>query len=236
MPKLNEKHNDLGNLLTRVVYSLSSAFANESKLDMSLFNRVTLCGFSGESFRHFMNNMGVLEGLRYLEVGAYCGSTFLSLLYKNTDSVDFVYAVDNWSEFNLEGSHSRETFYRNLNFLLPEFKKLKVIEADCFSFDKSLIDHKINFYFYDGPHSEEDHYNAFVYYDDLFEDKFVTVIDDWNSEKVKRGTRKAFEELGYEIIASWEIDTSDKPDWSENPDVNWWRGVYICVIDKTKKS
>ena len=235
MPTIRENHSNFGDILIKTVYSLSSALVNESKLDMKIFKMSSMCGFSGESFRHFMNNMGSIEGLKYLEVGTYCGSTLLSLLYDNLETIDFAYAIDNWSDFNDAGLYSRDTFYYNLNYIFPtEIKKLKVIEEDCFSLDKSQIKHKINFYFYDGPHSEEDHYNAYIYYDDLLENQFITVIDDWNSGKVKSGTKRAFKDLGYEIVASWEIDTKDRPDWSENPDVHWWRGVYICVINKTK--
>jgi len=233
VPTLKEKHSKEVELVLYTAYALSAALGNESKLDSRFFSLDQLCGFSGMSFRHFMNKMGEIPDISYLEVGTYCGSTLLSFLYRNLSSINHAYAIDNWSEFNEIGNYSRDTFFKNLDFLHPNRPScLKIIEDDCFALDKSEIKHKINFYFYDGPHSEKDHYNAYVYYDDILADCFVTAVDDWNSVAVKKGTQKAFKELNYQIIASWEIDTSDKKGWSEDPDREWWRGVYIAVIQK----
>jgi len=233
---VSEKHSKETDLILRTAKSLSRAIHNESKLDNEKLRLVPggLCGFSGWSFRNFMNNMGEIKNLKYLEVGSYCGSTLIPLLYKNISNIHSAYAIDNWSEFN-EFGDPRTTFYYNLNYFFEgDLEKLTVIEDDCFSFDKNIIKEKIDFYFYDGPHSEEDHYNAYIYYDDLLADVFVTVVDDWNSERVKQGTKKAFKTLDYEVLASWEILTDDLPGWSENPDSNWWRGAYIAIIKKQK--
>ena len=179
-----------------------------------------------------MNNMGRIPDLNYLEVGSYCGSTLFSFLFNNLGCVNKAYAIDNWSQFNDEGD-PKSAFFKNKDLFFPDgISQLKVIEHDCFTLDLAQIKEKINFYFYDGPHSEEDHYNAYMYYNDVLDDEFITVIDDWNSNSVKRGTSSAFKELGYEIVASFDIDTTDLDDWSAHPDVNWWRGAYIAVIKK----
>ena len=34
-------------------------------------------------------------------------------------------------------------------------------------------------YFYDAGHLEQDRYDAFVKYDDLLDDVFVAIVDDW---------------------------------------------------------
>lgn len=230
---LTQNHSDSVKLVLNVMAGLDDALGNRSKLDSSMTSLENLCGFSGESFRHFMNNMGSSRGLNYLEVGSYCGSTLFSLLYGNLDAVTKAYAIDNWSQFN-EIGNPKEAFFKNKeNFFPKGIPQLEVFEHDCFNFDLSNIKEKINFYFYDGPHDEEDHYNAYMYYDPVLADEFVTVIDDWNSGAVKRGTIRAFNDLEYEIVSSFNIDTSDIPDWSENPDKNWWRGALIAVVKKS---
>ena len=229
---LTQNHSDSVKLVLNVMAGLDDALGNRSKLDDSMTSLENLCGFSGESFRHFMNNIGSMPGLNYLEVGSYCGSTLFSLLHKNLSTVNKAYAIDNWCQFN-ETGNPKETFFKNKELFFPEgIPQLEVFEHDCFSFDLSNIREKINFYFYDGPHDEEDHYNAYVYYNSVLADEFITVVDDWNSGRVKRGTNRAFSDLGYEIISSFDIDTSDIPNWSENPDSNWWRGAMIAVVRK----
>jgi hypothetical protein len=230
---LTENHSNLTNMVLMVSHNLREAMCNRSSLDWSLTSHESLCGFSGESFRHFMNNMGRIPDLNYLEVGSYCGSTLFSFLFNNLDNINKAYAVDNWSQFNDVGD-PKSSFFKNRDLFFPNgIDQLEVIEHDCFTLDLSKIKEKINFYFYDGPHSEDDHYNAYMYYNDVLDDEFITVIDDWNSNSVKRGTSSAFKELGYEIVASFDIDTTDLDDWSAHPDVNWWRGAYIAVIKKS---
>ncbi len=231
---INVKYSSVATLVLATQQSTDSAILNQSSLNnnIALFEESGLCGFSGLSFRHFMNNMGKIKGINYLEVGTYCGSTLLSFLAYNLPNINSAYAVDNWS-WNTEGSHPKDTFFKNLNYFFPdEVQQLKVIEHDCFSIDKSLISEKINFYFYDGPHSEDDHYRAFTYYDSVLADCFVTAIDDWNSPTVQLGTSRAFKDLGYEVVSSWEIDTSDLENWSVAPDANWHCGTYIAVVQK----
>tara|TARA_A100001011_G_scaffold380815_1_gene448578 strand:- start:947 stop:1657 length:711 start_codon:yes stop_codon:yes gene_type:complete len=235
--QLRERHPSSTALILKTAQSLALALNNRSRLDKEKHSFFELCGFSGMSFRHFMNNMGDTLGLNYLEIGSYCGSTLISLLHSNLNKINHAYAIDDWSEFNDFGSHSRDTFYHNLNYYLGEVDKdkLTILEEDCFSLDKEKINHKINFYFYDGAHNEEDHYNAYIYYNDVLDDLFVTVVDDWNSGRVQAGTNRAFKDLNYNVLAYWEIDTSDKPDCSEFPDGDWWRGVMIAVVQKQKQ-
>jgi len=227
-----EKHDRFSSLILGASQSFSLAINNESKLTEKMYSQDHLCGFSGVSFRHFMNNMGALGGINYLEVGSYCGSTLFPFLYRNLDTVVSAYAIDNWSEFN-EAGDPKSSFFKNLNYFFPEgVAQLKVIEDDCFSVDTSVIKEKIDFYFYDGPHSKEDHYNAFMHYDSVLADCFITVIDDWNSKTVREGTERAFSELNYNVVSTWEVDTTDIPGWSQNPDKNWWRGARISIIQK----
>ena len=107
---LTQNHSDSVKLVLNVMAGLDSALGNVSKLDSSMTSMESLCGFSGESFRHFMNNMGSIPGLNYLEVGSYCGSTLFSLLHKNLGTVNKAYAIDNWCQFN-EVGNPKDAFF-----------------------------------------------------------------------------------------------------------------------------
>ena len=90
-------------------------------------------------------------------------------------------------------------------------------------------------YFYDAGHLEQDQYDAFVKYDDLLDDVFVAIVDDWNccnSPQVAKGTNDAFRDLGY-IVHYGEVlgggITLNAPD---NP---WHNGLYVAVVERPRK-
>ena len=168
-----------------------------------------LLGFSGICFRHLMNNLcSYNSGVNYLEVGVFKGSTLISSVYGNEGVLNEVHAIDNFSEFVSDDlvEHPKNKLYENLDRFLPKrhHDKIKFYEADCFQFDLSKLP-KIDIYFYDGEHSAESQYKAFKYYEPVFADIFIAVVDDWEQGGVRRGTRKAFEEIGYDVIASRAI-------------------------------
>jgi hypothetical protein len=104
------------------------------------------------------------------------------------------------------------------------------LEEDCFQVNKRSSFHKpINVYFYDGGHLEWEQKAAFTFYDSVFDDVFIAVVDDWNWKEVRNGTLAAFEELGYRILFSKEFYTKDNCDTS-----SWWNGMYIAVIEKSR--
>ncbi len=234
MTKIKENYSREVQLTLHAATSLGNAVKSKSNLPQVLTELTTINGFSGRKFRLFMNNIASKKDLNYLEVGVFCGSTIVSALFNNIDKIGAVYAIDNWSEFK-DYVDPKETFYSNINKWLPDHdKKLNIMEGDCFSIDKSQIDQKINLYFYDGPHTEEDHRNAFLYYDDVFDDVFIAIVDDWIRERVRIGTKSAFEELNYKIVAEWivEPDNFDGLKGADQPDLDWWNGVYIAIIKK----
>ncbi len=234
MVKIKENYIKEVQLTLHVAMSLGNALKNRSNLPQILSEQTTINGFSGKKFRLFMNNVTSKKDINYLEVGVFCGSTIVSSLHGNMNKIGIAYAVDNWSEFT-EYVDPKEIFYSNINRWLPDYDKtLKIIEGDCFSIDKSEIDKKINLYFYDGPHTEEDHRNAFLYYNDVFDDVFIAIVDDWAKERVRAGTKSAFEKLNYKVVSDWTIepDTFDDVNAANKSDPDWWNGVYIAVIKK----
>ena len=197
-----------------------------------------LLGFSGICFRHLMNNLcSYSDGVNYLEVGVFKGSTLISSVYGNETVLNEVHAIDNFSEFTGDDlmSHPKNELQKNLNMFLPNTKdKIQFHEADCFQFDLSKLP-KIDIYFYDGEHTEESQYKAFKYYEPIFADTFITVVDDWEQGGVRRGTRQAFAEIDYDVIASRAIIPGKRPDnisRVNNPCRYWWCGTHLALLKK----
>jgi hypothetical protein len=178
------------NYIEHIKESAAKAYRNESKLDDAAHQIPgNMTGMMG---RHFLNNL-VFDNCNYLEVGVHQGSSFCSALYKNTPNN--CYSIDNFCQ-GFGYSNIEENFTNNKNKFLSEIKKHKHLKEDCYSIDfkKEGIDN-IDIYVYDGPHSENDHYNGIKYYFDILNKVSITVVDDWNGDEVRRGTLKAFKEL-----------------------------------------
>jgi hypothetical protein len=70
---------------------------------------------------------------------------------------------------------------------------------------------------------------AFVYYNDVLDDVFIGVIDDWNIEAVREGTFAAFAKLKYEVLYEQALPARYNGDKDQ-----WWNGYYVAVIPKLK--
>lgn len=179
-------------------------------------------GMSSAKIRHFLNNLCSLPGASYLEIGCWKGSTLISALYHNSSIVQAV-AIDNWSEFG----GPREDFLSHLEQFLPGHS-IQILETDCFSVDKKAVfSRPVNIYFYDGNHEAMNQERAFTYFNDILDELFIAVVDDWNTKKVREGTRAAFYKLHYKVLYEKEIFTEKNADTE-----SWWNGFYIAVITK----
>lgn len=205
-------------LVRHVENCIEQAETGEQVLPNRIIN---IPGYSGKKVQHFLHYLMKWPQGCYLEIGCYYGSTLISALYGNTDLVDAI-AIDNWSEF---GGPKKE-FRRNCAREIPH-APLRFYESDCFAIDKAKIfKTPVSFYFYDGRHRFIDQKMAFTYFNDIFDDVFVAVVDDWNWLDVREGTLAAFEELGYRIHFSKEFLSKQE---RKN---HWWNGLLIAVIEK----
>jgi hypothetical protein len=81
-------------LSDKVRVAFNSTMTGDNKVSAEILN---LKGMSGRKYRIFINNLiSVIEDPRYLEVGAWMGSTLCSAIYKNKVRA---LAIDNWSQF-----------------------------------------------------------------------------------------------------------------------------------------
>ena len=183
---------------------------------------LALPGMSSSKVRHLLNNLCSLPETNYLEIGVWKGSTFISALQNNQKTISSAIAIDNWSEF--EGPKAE--FKRNCRRFLKR-NKYNFYESNSFEFDLSKISKPINVYFYDGGHSTLDQEMAFTYYNSIFADTFIAMIDDWNHPPVSEGTKNAFDKLNYKVLFEAYLPSNEK-----NTDDAWWNGIAIFVLQK----
>lgn len=212
--------------------SLRHAFFQALRLDSKLPKWIReMEGGSGRKYRYFVNNlMPLLDNPRYLEIGSYKGSTLCSATYGNTLKAT---CIDNWSEFG-----GKDEFDENIGRLKADSPglDLTVIESDMRKVDYGAIG-KFNVYCFDGPHSEQDHYDALMMTPKAVEDEFILIIDDWVMPTVRAGTNRALQELGLEVVCSIIVETtqdSTLPTLLGSWFSEWHNGYFLAVVRKTK--
>ncbi len=208
-------------LCRHVKQSLVKAHNEISKVTPEVLD---IPGMSSPKGRHLLNNLCSLPQASYLEIGSWKGSTLISALWGNKKTLLYAIAIDNWSRC---GGPEREFHENRVKFLSGY--PLQFYSEDCFSLEvKDKINVPINLYFYDGEHSAQSQKQAFTYYDSVLTDTFITLVDDWNWEDVRRGTYEGFEELKYKIL--FEIVLPSR--WNGDKE-SWWDGYYLAVIKKS---
>lgn len=215
---LSDRENQL---IAHVQTSIANAEQGLSKLTSDV---LAIEGYSSSKGRHLLNNLCSLPNTNYLEIGCWKGSTWVASLFGNSATMASAVAIDNWSEL----SGPKEAFAQNCETFLQNYV-YRFLSTDCFSLNlSSVFSEPVTIYFYDGAHSERDQELAFTYYNEVLDDVFITVIDDWNFSSVPLGTRKAFQKLQYEIL----FETVLPARWNADRE-NWWNGLYVAVIRKS---
>ena len=190
---------------------------------------LTIPGMSGRRYRLFINNLctsGTFTNpVRYLEVGAWQGSTLCSAIHANNVRAT---VIDNWSEFG----GPRAEFFANL----ARFKgdaEVTVLEQDFRTVDfAALGQHEV--YLFDGPHEAKDQHDGIALALPALASQFVLIVDDWNWRRVREGTLRAAKSLGLKMNYAVEIRTTDDDThpavWG--PDSDWHNGYFIAVCEK----
>ena len=183
-----------------------------------------ITGMSGQAFRSALNNlMQLIEAPRYLEIGSWAGSTAAASLYQN--ALQECTCIDNWSEF---GGPRRE-FLENIQLTDPTVR-VNLIEKDFRAVDYEAIGSHFNVFFFDGPHSEKDHYDGLCLPQPCLDGQYVLVVDDWNFREVRDGTRRAISDLNAKIL--FRIDVRTTRD-NTQPEIRleqsqWHNGCLVC--------
>jgi hypothetical protein len=208
--------------ISRVERSIENALQAKTKLTET---QLLLEGMSSNKNRIFLNELLSYDAsnVNYLEIGTWFGSTLISALYKN--EVKSAVAIDNFAQFG--GNYSKFV----TNCLESGVQNFKFLNADCFNLsaeDKSAVK-DVNIYFYDGDHTHEDQRKALTYYIDGMKDVFIFIVDDWNHEPAKTGTRQGLIETNLTVHKEWELPANYNGDRE-----NWWNGLYVAVCEKKK--
>lgn len=164
------------------------------------------------------------SSITYLEIGALRGSSLAACLDGNRGSLASASSVDSFVEFDggPDSVHRAAspygipyTLYQN------DFRDPVVVE------DMLAAGRLVDVYLYDGPHSHQDHADAFLLYHPVFSSTFFAIVDDWNFPQVRAGTRTAFEQLNYTILYQRRVahPTQDRHFWHN--------GLAFFVLKKT---
>ena len=201
-------------------------------------------GMSGKKWRHFLNNLASIDGVRYSEVGSHTGSTLCSAIYKNAN-IQKISTLDNWSQFSDENTKNSLQHNVSATATMSGFDKEKInsiislFEGDFNTFDFKSLE-PIDIYFFDGPHKENDQYNGIVKAYDALADISIILVDDWNWGGPKRGTNKALENLNLTVHHRCEIFTHPETYDSKTGAINrfqnsaWHNGVAMFIVSKNK--
>src|SRR3990167_5847661 len=169
-------------LLGHVLDSLARGQVLQSKLPPEV---LTIHGWTGNRVRHFLNNLGGLPGVNFLEVGTFNGATITAAAYGNTGQFTTI-DIGDAPPILMD---NKEKFGEKIN--------IEFIQGDCWEVDLKGIPAGINVYFFDGPHEKEDHARALAYYLARLAEQFIFVVDDWEDEKkVRTGTFEGIKFLG----------------------------------------
>jgi hypothetical protein len=180
--------------------------------------QLSLQGMSSDKVRIFLNEL-ITSNSRYLEVGVFKGSTFIAATYGNEP--ECAVAIDNFSQFN--GNH--QAFLDNCHD--NGVTNFSLIEGNSFKLKKPPIT-DCNIYFYDGSHEEESQRLALTKFIGYMADQFVFIVDDWNSNQVKRGTRKGIADCDLHVLKEWELPARHNGDKEQ-----WWNGLYVGLLMKS---
>jgi hypothetical protein len=140
--------------------------------------------------------------------------------------------VDNWSQFK----GPRDIFEENLQ-RCEGVNRVQTFDQSCWDPDlaKTLQQMpKFNLYLFDGPHTEEDHYNAISKFAQVLDDVSIVLVDDWNYPTVRTATLKAIDEMNMVVMYKQELIAVESY-WNDNGlwrKTKWHNGLGVFVLSK----
>jgi hypothetical protein len=186
-----------------------------------LFPITEVRGLTGQLIRETLNTL-VKDATVYLECGVYCGLSFTSAMYGNTN-IRHAIAIDSWAERFGKGIDPRKEFMNAVAKYYPGTIPLTLIESD--HWQVKVLPDKPDLFYYDGDHSEDSQRKALTHYGPMCTEEFTFCCDDWNWIKVRKGTQKGLDM--FTVVDEWELFTNK--DGNSN-DPLWWNGFYIAKL------
>lgn len=218
----------VGDFSSPLADKLQKATMSALELDHKLPDSVRLMsGMSGKKYRYLINNLiSFIRDARYLEVGSWKGSTACAAMHGNKCKVT---CIDNWSH---HGADNRD-FFNNTKESLSDNIEFTVIEKDFREVDYTSLG-KYNVYFFDGPHEEKDQYDGVALAQDALDYEYILIVDDYNFDRVRKGTQSAIKDLNLKVLAELTVLSSIDGDVPtvHHEKSEWHNGYYIAVIKK----
>lgn len=159
----------------------------------------------------------------FVNVGVWCGFTFLSGLLNNPEKKCI--GIDNFSEFDFSEGNHLVKLSPKLEFT-NNFENCK--SENHFFYNMDYIDYfntehkdKIGFYIYDGEHSYENQLKGLEIAEPFFSNNCIILVDDTNMTEAKQATLDFMgkSKHNYKIIF-------DKNTFS-NAHPTFWNGIMI---------
>jgi predicted O-methyltransferase YrrM len=220
------------NLVRHPYISIVLSAIDNSGMQTSNFNEqdFDISGLSCHRVRHLLNSICSNQEIKYLEVGAYLGSTFCAAIQNNTLEA---YAVDNWKITDIQPAENNvkieQSSYEEFKLNVKKYKgnsKIRVINADVKNLVPKDFHSKVNFVFYDGDHNYQEQLEALEVIKDLVEDTFIVILDDANFEGVVESADEFIYKNHYKILFERKFLNSIEDDKM------WWNGLYILILQK----
>ena len=210
-----------------------SLFFGEKEVSKLTNEIMSIKGLTSKKVKSFLNNLCGRHDTKYLEIGAYQGSTFCAAIYCNDI---YATAVDDWKDLNLlpasfslwtssnlqtNKSNPEDIFRKNVAKCC-DLSKIQIINNNYLTFNVGAVNNLSNIVFYDGEHTFADQYAIMSKLKKLTEETFVLVVDDWDWEK--NGILKGIKDFNYKCIYKKEIFTK-----GEDPQ-DFWNGLGIFIL------
>ena len=188
-------------------------------------------GLSGRKYRSLINSLiSKIKNPSYLEIGSWLGSTTCSAALNNDLKIT---CIDNWCQSLLNEKNPEEKFKKNIKKCITKETKFELFNKDFREINYNKIG-KHNIFLFDGPHHFKDHYDGIILAQPALKKKYVLIIDDWNWDQVRSGTKSAISDLELNVISKLEIRTTNDGSSAlitgENSD--WHQGCCFFVIKK----
>ena len=221
-----KKHNmEQHPFVDMILESINSSACAVSNFDESTFD---ISGLSSNRVRHLLNSLCSNEGIKYLEIGSYLGSTFCAAIEGNELEA---YAVDNWATDNLQPAENETEIerasYQDFKENAKRYKgdsKVRIINADCKNLVPEDLNSKVNLVFYDGDHSYDGQLESLQTIKDLVEDTFILILDDANFAGVVESAEQFVRQNNFSILFEQKLLNAIESDRM------WWNGLYILVL------
>lgn len=238
MPITNET------LLHAASSAIALALEGRSKLPPEI---LSIEGMSSQRNRHLLNTLCSFDGCRYLEIGCWRGSTYISALYKNLARIRVHAAVDNFTE-SPDGTRAA------LEAACTEHLGpgvLRLIEADIFhaALPNDICD--INVLFYDGAHDRASQSRFLPLLLPLLSPSFILIADDWCWGHVRDETLASIRRLPLTPLLESQLSVRgfDPPQDTQPVPLNpltgypaghsfliqpdgWYNGMFVGVYQK----